>query len=142
MKKIQKKFKYFKSYWNKRISYYIFKSTWLVTKKILVSIFWYWSYCYSLDPRFKKLGCFNNTDKQKANSLLIKKHEEYISNNNIINIEDNENQTEENLDELDDLNKSLMNSIFGKEESDDEEKNEVDVYFNLKAAKFSINPLF
>ena len=35
-----------------------------------------------------------------------------------------------------------MNSIFGKEESDDEEENEVNVYFNLKVAKFSINPLF
>jgi len=35
-----------------------------------------------------------------------------------------------------------MNSIFGKEESDDEEENEVDVYYNLKAAKFGINPLF
>ena len=59
-----------------------------------------------------------------------------------INTEDSENQTEENLDEFDDLNKSLMNSIFGKEESDDEEENEVDVYYNLKAAKFGINPLF
>ena len=35
-----------------------------------------------------------------------------------------------------------MNSIFGKEESDDEEEDEVDVYYNLKAAKFGINPLF
>ena len=25
-----------------------------------------------LDPKFKKLWCFNNTNKQKANSLLIK----------------------------------------------------------------------
>ena len=93
-----------------------------------------------LDPRSKKLVCFNETDKQKANSLLIKKYEQYILENPIVNIEENEGQIEENPNEFD-LDESLINSIFGNEESNSEEDNEVDVYFNLKAAKSNCNPL-
>lgn len=92
-----------------------------------------------LDPRFKKLTCFNETDKQKANTLLIKKYEKYIEENKVINIEENDGQTEENSDEFE--LKSLIGSIFGNEESDEEDENEVDIYFNLKTAKLGSNPL-
>jgi hypothetical protein len=94
-----------------------------------------------LDPRFEKLACFNETDKHKANSLLIKKYDKYVLENNIINTdEENENQTEQTSYELN-LDKSLMDSIFGEEESDNDNENEVDMYFNLKAAKHGSNPL-
>ena len=94
-----------------------------------------------LDPRFKKLTCFNETDKQKANTLLIKKYEKYIEENKIINIEENDGQTEENSDEFE-LNKSLIDSIFSNKKSDEEDENEVDIYFNFKTAKLSSNPLY
>src|SRR3954453_12130175 len=39
-----------------------------------------------------------------------------------------------------DLNKSLMDRIFGEEESDDDDENEVDEYLKLKSVR-NINPL-
>lgn len=95
-----------------------------------------------LDPRSKKLVCFNDTDKQKANTLLIKKYEQYLSKNPIVNTEESVSgsQIEENPSEFD-LDKSLMNSIFEDGESDDDAENEVDVYFNTKVAKSNCDPL-
>jgi len=94
-----------------------------------------------LDPRLKKLTCFSESDKQKANTLLIKKYEKYIKENKVINIKENDDQVEEISDEFE-LDKSLMDSIFSNDESDEKYENEVDIYFNHKTAKLVSNPLF
>ena len=97
-----------------------------------------------LDPRSKKLIRFSATEQQEATTLLIKKYETHMLENKVNNTEKNENErNEEDEGDADDFNleKSLMDSIFGEEENCDEE-NEVDEYLKLKQAKNTINPLF
>ena len=97
-----------------------------------------------LDPRSKKLIRFSTTEQQEATTLLIKKYETYMLENKVNNTENDENEgNEEDEGDADDFNleKSLMDSIFGEEENCDEE-NEVDEYLKLKQAKNTINPLF
>ena len=97
-----------------------------------------------LDPRSKKLIRFSTTEQQEATILLIKKYETHMLKNKVNNTEDDENEgnKEDEGDANDDFNleKSLMDSIFGEEENCDEE-NEVDEYLKLKQAKNTINPL-
>ncbi|CAB4475617.1 unnamed protein product [Rhizophagus irregularis] len=101
-----------------------------------------------LDPRSKKLVRFNTTEVQKATTLLVKRYEMFMENE--VNIKDkNEGENDEDKGEedndnnknLDDFNldKSLMDSIFGEEEVCEEE-NEVNVYLKLKPVR-NINPL-
>ena len=92
-----------------------------------------------LDPRSKKLLCFNETEKQQATTLLIKKYELYNSEENKTVSGDEDEDKEEDYYDLNDKDKTLMNSIFGGEESEEEE-NEVDEYLKLKSSKH-INPL-
>src|ERR1043166_9193645 len=97
-----------------------------------------------LDPRSKKLIKFSITEQQEATTSLIKKYETHMLKNKVNNTEDDENE-ENKKDEGDanddfNLEKSLMDSIFGEEENCDEE-NEVDEYLKLKQAKNTINPL-
>lgn len=97
-----------------------------------------------LDPRSKKLIRFSTTEQQEATTLLIKKYETHMLENKVNNTENDENEgNEEDEGDADDFNleKSLMDSIFGEEENCDEE-NEVDEYLKLKQAKNTINPLF
>ena len=63
--------------------------------------------------------------------------------NKVNNTENDENEgNEENKGDADDFNleKSLMDSIFGEEENCDKE-NKVNEYLKLKQAKNTINPL-
>ena len=100
-----------------------------------------------LDPRSKKLVRFSTTEKQEATTLLIKKYEIYLENEVNIGAENEEENgdkgenknKDKNQDDVD-LDKSLLDSIFGEEDSCDEEENEVDIYLKLKSIR-NVNPL-
>ena len=96
-----------------------------------------------LDPRSKKLLCFNESEKQQATTLLIKRYELFNSEENkTVSGDEVEDREEENFDyfDLNNKDKTLMNSILGGEESEGEEENEVDIYLKLKSSK-NVNPL-
>ena len=91
-----------------------------------------------LDPRSKKLLCFNESEKQQATTLLIKRYELFNSEENkTVSGDEVEDREEENFDyfDLNNKDKTLMNSILGGEESEGEEENEVNVYLKLKLSK-------
>src|SRR6266542_458379 len=96
-----------------------------------------------LDPRSKKLLCFNESEKQQATILLIKRYELFNSEENkTVSGDEVEDRKEENFDyfDLNNKDKTLINSILGREESEGEEENEVDVYLKFKSSK-NVNPL-
>ncbi|CAB5180855.1 unnamed protein product [Rhizophagus irregularis] len=92
-----------------------------------------------LDLHSKKLIYFGQTEKQRATTLLTERYEIYNLQKKTFIRKDEKN--DENEDIMFDLNKSLMDSIFGKEENkDDGDENEVKEYLKLKPVR-NINPL-
>src|SRR5581483_10552407 len=97
-----------------------------------------------LDPRSKKLVHFSETEMQEATTLLIKKYEMYnleikASTDEEDEGDDENDKREDGKDDEDklndfDLDKSLMDSIFGEESYDDEE-NKVDEYLKHKPVR-------
>ncbi|CAB4491628.1 unnamed protein product [Rhizophagus irregularis] len=92
-----------------------------------------------LDLHSKKLIYFGQTEKQRATTLLTERYEIYNLQKKTFIGKDEKN--DENEDIMLDLDKSLMDSIFGeKENKDDGDENKVKEYLKLKLVR-NINPL-